>query len=43
MDKRPDVDWEVIESESVELKQGWRSVPEEHYEIAQESNRGRSI
>lgn len=33
MDKRPDVDWEIIDSENVELKHGWRCMPEEHIEI----------
>jgi hypothetical protein len=35
----PDVDWEVIDSENVELKHGWRCMPEEHYEIAQETKK----
>lgn len=37
MKKRPDVDWEVIDSENVELKHGWRCMPEEHYEIMESS------
>ena len=37
--KKPETDWEVIESENVELKQGWRCMPEEHYEIAQETKK----
>jgi hypothetical protein len=32
MKKRPDTDWEIIDKEKVNLKQGYRNVPEAEYE-----------
>jgi hypothetical protein len=33
MKKRPDTDWEIIEQEKVDLKHGFRLMPEAEFEI----------
>ncbi len=37
MKKRPDVEWEIIEFEKVNLKHGYSVYPEEHIEIMESS------
>ena len=39
MKKRPDTDWEIIDKEKVNLKQGYRSMPEAEYEQMEDSER----
>jgi len=35
--KKPETDWEIIESEKVDLKHGYSGYPEEHIEIMESS------
>ena len=39
MKKRPDTDNEIIEKENVNLKQGFRRMPEAEHEIMEESEK----
>lgn len=35
--KKPDTDWDIIESEKVQFKQGYRSMPESEFELMEQS------
>jgi hypothetical protein len=37
MKKRPDTDYEILDKEKIVLKQGYRVMPPEHFEIMVES------
>ena len=37
MKKRPDTDWEIIDQEKINIKQGYRSMPEAEYEQMEQS------
>ena len=42
MKKRPDTDWEIIDKEKVNLKQGYRSMPEAEYEQMEDSENNKN-
>jgi len=41
MKKYPPEHWEIIEQEKVELKQGFRSMPEAEFEIMEQDRRNK--